>query len=323
MIPTYNQQAYVRRAIASALAQDYPNIEIVVADDCSLDQTATVVEQVIALHPGVNMLLVRHPQNLGILRNYYTTLFHHVTGDWVINLDGDDFFVDRSFIRKAMQRGAEEDQVVLVFGDYCEYAEASGERIEIRNPGIPPLLDGNDFVTRYAKGGVSWNHNCILYRRADALAQGFYWDADGSRNDWESFLRLVLNRRVGHVDAIAAAWVQHASNETARRDPRKYLHNYALIRGVRDAALARGVDAALAARWVALLNWKETRSSLFAYLKQGDLVGGARFLREVGRIDRSLPWRALVAPSVWLRALLGLHPDLYARVKAWARARAT
>ena len=320
MIPTYNQQVFVQRAIESALAQDYPNIEVVVADDHSLDQTAAVVERFIERHPGTNVSLVRHPENLGILRNYHTTLFHHVSGEWVINLDGDDFFVDPSFIRQAMQRAAEDGRVVLVFGDYCEHAEATGERVDIRNPGVPALMDGNDFITRYARGGVSWNHNSIVYRRADALAQGFYWDADGNRNDWESFLRLVLNRRVGHVEAIAAAWVQHAFNETARRDPRKYLHNYTLIRGVGNAAQAQGVSAELAARWVSLLNWKETRSSLFAYLKQGDLRGAAHFLRKVARIDRRLPWRALAAPSVWLRALLGLHPGLYARAKAWARA---
>ncbi len=44
MIPTYNQQKYIVRAIESALSQDYPNMEIVISDDNSPDETQAIVE---------------------------------------------------------------------------------------------------------------------------------------------------------------------------------------------------------------------------------------------------------------------------------------
>jgi glycosyltransferase involved in cell wall biosynthesis len=39
IIPTYNQSKYIVRAIESALSQDYPNLEIIISDDNSPDET--------------------------------------------------------------------------------------------------------------------------------------------------------------------------------------------------------------------------------------------------------------------------------------------
>jgi glycosyltransferase involved in cell wall biosynthesis len=43
MIPTYNQENYLEKTIQSALDQDYPNIEVVVSDDLSTDNTKGVL----------------------------------------------------------------------------------------------------------------------------------------------------------------------------------------------------------------------------------------------------------------------------------------
>ena len=45
MIPTYNQAKYISKAIESALSIDYSNIEVIVSDDCSSDNTEEVVSK--------------------------------------------------------------------------------------------------------------------------------------------------------------------------------------------------------------------------------------------------------------------------------------
>src|SRR3954451_9049882 len=94
LIPTYNQSRYVLRAIESALAQDYPLLEVLVRDDCSADDTRIVVEHFIAGHRTAPVRYHRNAVNLGILRNYHDGLYEGATGEWVVNLDGDDFFLD-------------------------------------------------------------------------------------------------------------------------------------------------------------------------------------------------------------------------------------
>jgi glycosyltransferase involved in cell wall biosynthesis len=83
VITTYNRSAMLKRAIESCIAQTEP-CEIVVVDDCSPDDTATVVgrfPQVVYIRNSVNL---GHPRtaNLGIER---------ASGSWIKHLDDDDF----------------------------------------------------------------------------------------------------------------------------------------------------------------------------------------------------------------------------------------
>jgi glycosyltransferase involved in cell wall biosynthesis len=121
MIPTYNQQKYIIRAIESALLQDYLNIEIVIADDNSLDKTQNIVQNYLLKKNDSRIKYFRNQENIGILRNYQKSLYDYASGDWVINLDGDDFFVDPSFISEAVKLTLEDKTIVMIFGNYCEY----------------------------------------------------------------------------------------------------------------------------------------------------------------------------------------------------------
>ena len=98
-IPTYNQQAFIQKTIESCLMQDYPNLEINIADDHSTDNTHKLIQ------PFLNENRVRYycnDTNIGRVANYHKALYKYATGEWVINLDGDDYFTDSGFISRAM-----------------------------------------------------------------------------------------------------------------------------------------------------------------------------------------------------------------------------
>jgi glycosyltransferase involved in cell wall biosynthesis len=86
-IPTYNQSAYLERAIRSAYNQTYKPKEIIVCDDCSTDETRFVLER---LTSEISILTVFYqPINLGISKNVDTCL-RLASGDFVLRLDSDD-----------------------------------------------------------------------------------------------------------------------------------------------------------------------------------------------------------------------------------------
>lgn len=319
MIPTYRQQNYIVRAIESALAQDYQNLEIIIADDNSPDQTQTVVEDYLQRKNDPRIRYFRNQQNIGILRNYHKTLYDYASGDWVINLDGDDFFVDPGFISEAVRLALEDESIVLVFGNYCEFYQDTSKTVNILNRALPKIMSAEDFLIRYSREEIAWNHNSILYKRPQALRIGFYWDEQVPRNDWESFLRLIINHHVGHIPNISAAWTQHEANETRRLDIRKYLNNYALIKGVCVAALAGGINAIKVAQWRRNMLYRSTRGSCIGYLRNRDFKGAAVFLTHAYQESPMLPLRVIFSPGVLLRACLCLSPSFYTKAKALAR----
>src|SRR5690606_4079066 len=92
-IPTYNRaRGYLREALASALAQTYERVEVVVADNCSEDDTAEVVAEVGAGRVRYH----RHERNLGAQANF-NSLLELAAGDHFVLLHDDDL-IDADFV---------------------------------------------------------------------------------------------------------------------------------------------------------------------------------------------------------------------------------
>ena len=110
MIPTYNRAAYLEAAIQSALKQDYANLEVIIADDCSSDNTSEIARKFIS---DGRLKYFRNEINRGKTANYRHTLYDLAKGDWILNLDGDDYLTDENYISFAMQQISRYENVVL------------------------------------------------------------------------------------------------------------------------------------------------------------------------------------------------------------------
>ena len=92
-VVTYNQRDYIVETIESALAQDYPNLEIVVADDGSTDGTAMVAERYTkqALYLRQANAGTAAARNLGL---------RAAAGEFVAFLDADDLWHPEKLTRQ-------------------------------------------------------------------------------------------------------------------------------------------------------------------------------------------------------------------------------
>ncbi|MGF1496342.1 MAG: glycosyltransferase family 2 protein [Elainellaceae cyanobacterium] len=87
IIPAYNTETYIEAAIASALNQTCTNLEVVVVDDASTDQTAALVAQI--PDPRVRLIRQSHNQGAAVARNRALAA---ARGRWVAVLDSDDWY---------------------------------------------------------------------------------------------------------------------------------------------------------------------------------------------------------------------------------------
>lgn len=97
-IPTYNRaDSYLKQALQSALEQTYQNVEIIVSDNCSTDNTEMVIKNV--NDPRIRYF--RQEKNIGANNNFNFCL-NQAKGDYFLLLQDDDL-IDCDFIETCMK----------------------------------------------------------------------------------------------------------------------------------------------------------------------------------------------------------------------------
>lgn len=87
-IISFNNDAYIRECIESCLAQTYPNIEIVVADDASTDQSPNIINEYVHRYPN-KVRAVLAQTNAGVAPNFNQAV-KAAKGDWFKTIASDD-----------------------------------------------------------------------------------------------------------------------------------------------------------------------------------------------------------------------------------------
>ncbi len=159
IIPCYNQGKYVSDAINSALKQTYNDIEIVVFNDGSTDNSAEIIKSFADKYN--NILFFDEKENKGVI-NARNMAIEAANGEYILPLDADDT-IEPTYIEKAVKILKENPNVGIV---YCD-ARMFGNKNKYWN-----LEDFDKSNFLYC--------NCIfvtaLFRKTDFLKVGMYKD---------------------------------------------------------------------------------------------------------------------------------------------------
>lgn len=135
VIPAYNCAQYLEQSINSVLAQSYPNIEIILVDDGSTDDT----EQLIAAkYPQIKYF--KHEINKGLSATMNTGLAQ-TKGEYLFELDGDDW-VDKDLVELSLQ-WFEAKEVDIVGVWQVEFGDRGETHYFHPNPTHEDFLNGN------------------------------------------------------------------------------------------------------------------------------------------------------------------------------------
>lgn len=96
IIASYNADKYIYETLESCINQTYKNIQIIISDDCSQDNSVNVIKQWCEekkkTHPSIECILVTSCQNNGITKNFNNALVH-ARGSWIKCLGSDDILL--------------------------------------------------------------------------------------------------------------------------------------------------------------------------------------------------------------------------------------
>ena len=193
VIPAYNRAATLPRAVASVLAQDFADWELIVVDDGSADGSAEA-----ALACGDRRLrVIRHPVNRGApaARN---TGIRNAAGRLVAFLDSDDEWLPGKLGPQVAALDHGPARLGALCTGYVLHRVAAGSRLE-----RIPAADGT-WLASLLDGCTVSPGSTLLARRACFDTAGLFAEDLPRFEDWDWLLRLLDSWDFGCLPAMGA-----------------------------------------------------------------------------------------------------------------------
>jgi len=131
-IPVYNGAEFIEQAVESALAQGYENLEVLVQDNASTDDTWEIVSSLAGKHSELN--IERNATNIGMSPNW-NMVMGRARGEYVLIMSADDY-LEPVFLRKCMEALAESGADMVTTNHYnLRDGEKKVRRMRMR-PGV-------------------------------------------------------------------------------------------------------------------------------------------------------------------------------------------
>ena len=177
VVTCYNHQDYIEQCLRSIFAQTYRNIELLVLDDGSSDNSAEIIEAVLADSPFPTRF--ESHENMGVVKTRNKAL-QQIQGTYFIFVDSDDF-LDSDYI-ESFYTSMVQEEADIVYGDLYD-----PDKKEFYLKSRP--YDKQAFLTE------NFISNCSLIRRS--VADGIYYDEALNREkleDYDFLLNLIINQ---------------------------------------------------------------------------------------------------------------------------------
>lgn len=263
LLPIYNGAAFVGGAVESVLAQTFDDFELLVLDDCSPDESATIA----AGFRDPRLRVLQNERNLGQVATLNRGL-REARGEYVARIDQDDVSLPARFTRQVELLDAEPS--VAVVGTWSDIVDDEGARMEELRTRLDGVVDAI-FLILVSRLPIM--HPSVMFRRGAVLEAGGYDEAVRYCEDMDLWRRLAL---AGHglrvVPEPLLHYRVHGGQQSQNHWDEQQANNAASLERF-VAALAPEADARLVR---------------MAFTRQLDLWGELRSRRDSQRLADDL-----------------------------------
>ncbi len=193
VIPTYNREQTILRAVQSVLNQTYTDLEVLVVDDGSTDATGEVVSRIeddrVRYIPLERNGGVANARNIGVQMS---------EGEWLAFQDSDDSWREDK-LEKQIAYAEKHPEYGMIYGCYLTHFEDGRELTAPPKP-WPETMEGdllNTLLVRNVIGAPT-----VLVRRQLFLESGGFDTAYKSLEDWEFVLRFARGHAIGFLPEV-------------------------------------------------------------------------------------------------------------------------
>ena len=137
VVVTYNSAKYLEECLESIKVQSYNEIELVVTDDCSIDNTVEIATKWVSANRSrfVSVRVLETPKNTGVAGNCNRG-FAAINGEWAKFIAGDDLLADEHTIEEYVNKVPQGLRIGSVFSDIYQLKKGKKKRVLCKNRDI-------------------------------------------------------------------------------------------------------------------------------------------------------------------------------------------
>ena len=189
LIPAYNAAPFLSRSVASALGQTYDNIEVVIVDDGSTDETPAIADHLAEQDARIKVV---HQENRGLAEARRSGI-NAATADYIVHLDADDELLPDAVV--FLYGKMVEHQLDMVFGSLIKVVEDT--TFEVTHP-IEGVLTGDEFLH------FLFDRRCLVAQgeyicRRDAWSDDVYPPRDRALPSEDVLINICLSAHLNRV----------------------------------------------------------------------------------------------------------------------------
>lgn len=194
LVASYNNGKYLEECLDSAVNQTYPNIEIIIADDCSNDDSREIAQ--IFANQYDKITLIFREKNIGACANMNDAILNYASGKYIKVLDSDDY-LDINCITNLVEK-IESDSNRYAFA----YGKAQLYRFETSGKVLLNVIGKQtDFLGLYCQRENLIPAITVLFRRDKFIEVGGY-NPEIVVGDYYMWLNLSSNNEFIFCDKV-------------------------------------------------------------------------------------------------------------------------
>jgi glycosyltransferase involved in cell wall biosynthesis/RimJ/RimL family protein N-acetyltransferase len=206
-IPTYNHGKYIRQCLEGVMMQQTSfAFEVIVGEDCSTDDTRSIIEEFETKYPGI-IKPVYHQQNVGPQRNAYEFCWPRLTGKYIAVCEGDDYWTDPHKLQKQVDFLEANKEFVLCFHEVRTVNEK--DEVLREEAGDFRVFDWKSIFSQHIATMSVVFRNCISSTHEDFIHVTY----------GDIFLFTVLSKygKLAELDFIGGNYRKHAGGAFSGR----------------------------------------------------------------------------------------------------------
>lgn len=231
IIPVYNVSEYVERCIYSVISQTHTDLECIIVDDCTPDDSIEKCEKLIANYNGpINFIIIHHNHNRGLSAARNTGI-EKATGEYLFFLDSDDE-ISKDAIELLLNEVYSNPNAEIVIGN--TYSQPHDDYYELTPNNFPYRINNNNYQIRivfFSNQSVipvmAWNK---LIKR-DFLLQNKLFFKEGIIHEDELWIYDVVNciNSISLINNYTYFYYKRPCSITASSSQQNSANNMAII----------------------------------------------------------------------------------------------